>query len=100
MAHISIQSINNIDEQIAILFDKNWFQEDIIELRQLLLNKIPNHNVKEVTLGADRENIRFLWENAEFIINFDCYSQSCWFSSHDEMSKLSIQNLFNVLTTN
>ncbi len=98
MAHKTIQSINIIGEHITVLFKQNWFQEDIIELRQLLLNKLPNHNVKEVTLGADRENIRFQWLNAEFILNFDYYSQSCWFSVQDEMSMSTIQSLFDLLT--
>ncbi len=97
MTHIAIQSINLTDEQITILFTKNWFQEDILALRVLLLNTIPNHYVKEVTLGADRENIRFLWQGAEFILNFDYYSQSCWFSAQDDLSTSKIQPLFNLL---
>jgi len=98
MAHIAIQSINFIDEQITVFFEKSWFQEDIIDLRQLLLNKIPYHHVKEIILGADREDIRFLWQNAEFNLHFDYYSQSCWFSAHDEVSNSKIHPLFNHLT--
>lgn len=98
MANIAIQSINLINEQIAILFEKEWFQEDIIALHQLLLDKIPNHLVKEIIRGADRENIRFLWQNAEFILNFDYYSQSCWFSAQNKVSTSKIQPLFNILT--
>lgn len=98
MAHIAIQSINLISVQITVLFKKNWFQEDIIALRQLLLDKIPNHLIKEITLGADSENIRFLWQNAEFVLNFDYYSQSCWFNAQDEISTLAILPLFNLLT--
>jgi hypothetical protein len=98
MPRITIQSINFIDEQITILFDQSWFQEDIGKLRQLLLNKIPEHHVKEITLGADREDVRFQWLNAEFILNFDYYSQSCWVSAHDEVSTAEIQPLFNLLT--
>ncbi len=97
MPQITVQSINFADEQIAILFDQNWFQEDIIMLRQLLLSKIPDHQVKEVILGADRENIRFLWVSAEFVLNFDFYSQSCWICAQDEISTPKIQSLYNLL---
>lgn len=97
MSHITIQSINFIDEQVTVLFDQYWFQEDIIDLQQLLLSKVLEHHVKEVTLGADRENIRFQWRHAEFVLNFDYYSQSCWFSIQDEMSISEIQPLFNQL---
>lgn len=98
MHHITILSINFIEEKIILLFDQNWFQEDIVELRQLLLDKIPAHHVKEITLGADRENVRFQWLSAEFILNFDYYSQSCWFSAHDEISTSEMQPLFRLLT--
>lgn len=100
MSHIAIRSINLVDEQITILFKTSWFQEDIIVLRQLLLDKIPNHLVKEITLGADKENIHFLWLKAEFVLNFDYYSQSCWFSAQDNVSILAIPPLFNLLTQN
>jgi len=97
MSHIAIQSINFIDGQIIVLFDQSWFQEDIVTLRQLLLSKIPENHLKEITLGADREDIRFQWRDAQFILNFDYYSQSCWFNVQDETSKSEIHPLFNQL---
>lgn len=97
MSQITIQSIDLIQEQISILFEQDWFQEDIAGLRQILLNKIPDHHVQEVTLGADRETVRFQWLNDGFALDFDYYSQSCWFSAQDEMSASKIQVLFNKL---
>jgi hypothetical protein len=98
MADIAIKSIDLIDKSITIYFETSWFQEDMIELRQLILNKIPDHQVKEVIQGADRESIRFLGLKAEFILNFDYYSQSCWLNAHDEISAAKIQPLFNLIT--
>ena len=100
MPHITIQSINFIDDQITVLFEQNWFQEDIRTLSQLLLSKVIPHEVKEITLGADRENIRFQWQNTEFILNFDYYSQSCWFSAQNEASTSKVHPLFNLITQN
>lgn len=97
MDHIEIQSINLIDEHIAVLFEKEWFQEDILMLSKLLLGRLASYQIKENTLGADRENIRFLWLNAEFTLNFDYYSQSCWFNAQDELSTKQINALFNTL---
>jgi hypothetical protein len=97
MRQVTVQSITFFDEKIAIIFDQNWFDEDIIMLRQLLLNTIPYHQVKEVTLGADRENIRFVWLAAEFVLNFDFYSQSCWICPQDEISTPKIQSLYDLL---
>jgi hypothetical protein len=98
---MKIQSLDLIDKEISILFEETWFQEDITTLQQMLFNNIPNHIIKEKTVGADRENIRFLWlDNAELMLNFDYYSQSCWFSPQDEISSKQIQPLYNLLTNN
>lgn len=100
MPHIVIQSISLVNNQITVLFDQVWYQEDIIKLRQLLLNNIPNVSIKEVIIGADIESIRFQWKNTEFIVQFDYYSQSCWFDTQDSNSDSCTQDLFNLLTHN
>lgn len=100
MSTIAIQSINLINDQIIVFFDQSWFQEDITTLRQLLLSNILNLSIKEVIIGADLENVRFLWLNTEFILNFDYYSQSCWFDTQSSRSLTETNALFNLLTHN
>ena len=48
MNHNTIKSINCHNDQIAVLFEQSWYQEDISTLKQLLLNKIPSHQIKEI----------------------------------------------------
>ena len=100
MSSIAIQSINLVNNQILVLFDQSWFQEDIATLRQLLLNNVPNLCIKEIFIGADLENVRFLWLDTEFIVNFDYYSQSCWFDTQDPQTLVETNALFNLLTQN
>lgn len=97
MVSINIQQVELIDGIISIIFDNNWFQDDIIELSRQLFSKMDDPMIKEVILGADRESRRFLWQNAEFTLHFDYYSQSCWFSAHDEMSVDKIKPLHQLL---
>ena len=97
MSAISIQSINLIDNQITVLFNQSWFQEDIITLRQLLIGNISGLYIKEVNIGADLENVRFQWLEKEFILNFDYYSQSCWFDTDKGHNIPETQALFNFL---
>ena len=97
MKQMTIQSINYEDDHISIFFDRDWFQEDIVTLRQLILDQISNHQIREIIEGADRENIRFIWLHTDFILNFDYYSQSCWINTHDEISVPKIQRLFDLL---
>jgi len=100
MAPIKIQQIDLIDGIISIIYNGNWFQEDINELSRQLFNKIDDHIIKEVILGADRESRRFLWLNTQFTLHFDYYSQSCWFSPLDEMSVKKMKALHHLLTEN
>ena len=100
MPLIKIQSINLVNNQISVIFDQHWFQEDIISLRQLLFNNVSNLYIKEVTIGADLENIRFLWLDTEFTVNFDYYSQSCWFETQDSECLTEADSLFNLLIQN
>ena len=100
MPPITIQSINLVNNQIKVLFDRRWYQEDIITLRQLLLSNVSNLCIKEIIIGADLENIRFQWLEAEFIVSFDYYSQSCWFDTQDPHSLSETQALFTILTQN
>lgn len=100
MSSIKIQSINFVENQITVLFNQHWFQEDITNIRQLLLSNIPNLCIKEVVIGADLENVRFQWLDAEFTVSFDYYSQSCWFETQDSNHLTEIISLFDLLTQN
>jgi len=97
MSAIAIQSINLINNQITVLFNQHWFQEDITNLRQLLLSNVSNLCIKETIIGADLEQVRFQWLDTEFSVTFDYYSQSCWFDSPDPDSLTKNQSFFNVL---
>jgi len=85
-----ISAISNIDDQVMISFNAQWFQEDIPLLCQRVFSPLSDHEIKEKTVGADRENIRFIWEKSEFLLNFDFYSQSCWLSSVDVASQAAM----------
>ena len=100
MSSITVQSINCVNNKITVLFNQSWFQEDITTLRQLLLGNVSNVRIKEIVIGADLENIRFQWLDTEFILNFDYYSQSCWFDTQYSLSLTQTNDLFTLLTKN
>lgn len=100
MASIAVQAIAFANNQITILFNQNWFQEDINSLSQLLFNNITNIHIKEVTVGADLEHIRFQWQDTEFIMHFEYYSQSCWLDTQDPQGVIEINSLFTLLQQN
>jgi hypothetical protein len=100
MSSTTVQAINLEDEQITVLFNQHWFQEDINTLHKLLLKNNSNIAIKEVIIGADRENIRFHWLDTEFILNFECYSQSCWLEMQQPRDISKTRDLFNLLSKN
>lgn len=72
-----ITAITN-DNIIDIRFKAMWYQEDIPQLATLIFAKLPNVNIIEKQLGADRETYRLNFDTNYLILNFDYYSQSCW----------------------
>lgn len=76
---ISITSSEIINENsLQLIFADDWYQEDIPQLITIILSFLKDHQILESISGADRENCRFMWRTDYFIINFECYSQSCW----------------------
>ncbi|XPF92995.1 DUF3630 family protein [Colwellia sp. RE-S-Sl-9] len=72
----SVELVNQASLQIT--FVESWYQEDIPLLTSLVLNFLKDHYLIETTQGADREYTRFKWQNDYFLLNFECYSESCW----------------------
>ena len=92
-----ITEITVQDTYLTVFFSKSWFQEDIEELTQLAFFPLNSVTIQEKILGADRENIRFTWQDHYFILNFDCCSQSCWFEGQGDESTESLAKLYSAL---
>ena len=87
-----LASISLINENsLQLVFAKNWYQEDINALTTLILNSFEDHQVIETISGADREYCRFEWQKNYFIINFECYSESCWIE-HETTPNIALLN--------
>jgi hypothetical protein len=96
-------SVKRDEQQLIFSFlnfsHRFWFQEDINQLYQDVFSLLDDIEIKEVISGADRENIRFSWQiNYDFILNFDCYSQSCWLEAENELSQTKISMLYRSFT--
>lgn len=78
---ISIDFIDNTI--ITCTFDLDWHQEDIASLKKSLITAIGEVTEIEHIVGADRENIRFVWQTHYFTLNFECVSHSCWIEGDD-----------------
>jgi len=63
---------------LQLTFSDYWYQEDVPQLISNILSSLTDHHILENISGADRENCRFQWSTGYFIVNFECYSQSCW----------------------
>lgn len=73
-----IEKLITLNDALAIRFSHVWYQEDISELYSALIQKLSNAILLEHIIGADRESYRFEWQQLEYIIYFDFYSQSIW----------------------
>ena len=94
MSQNQICLITKQADHLTIQYAQEWFQEDIENLSTLIFSQIKSFEIQENIVGADRENIRFGWQNNYFILNFDCYSQSCWLEGQDEVSTSNLESLY------
>lgn len=94
----NIKSLTYQDDFLSILFNVEWYQEDISVLQGLILLPLTGHKIQETNIGADREDIRFIWNENYFVLNFDCYSQSCWIEAQDDSSKSYLLALHTTMT--
>ncbi len=98
---IFIDSIQLIERAIVVNLKSHWFQEDICQIQQVLLALDDSVEIQERIIGADRETVRFVWQSKYYyLLNFDCYSQSCWFEPQDEVSQNQLQKLLKSLQQN
>ena len=88
-------NVEKIREENILLFvfEQEWFQEDITELKKIILSKMENVAIIEHVKGADREDIRFSWCGAYFSLRFEYYSQSCWIETESSTDILILDPL-------
>lgn len=94
-----VKRIENKSEYLTIYFSQTWDQDDITILVEQLLAPHSGIKIQEHNLGADREDVRFSWDNHFFILNFDCYSQSCWIEGQDILGTEHLSALYLALST-
>ena len=94
----SIKSIEKKEDYLSITFTKAWNQEEISKLVALILRPTMPAKIVEKNMGADREDIRFMWDDHFFVLNFDCYSQSSWVEGHDHNAENYLEVLYLALT--
>jgi len=104
MQHIEnlvLSSAEVIEESsILIFFNSEWQQDNIHQLAKLVFAQLPGAMEIERVQGADRESIRIQWQQGFFVLNFECYSQSCWLEAEDEASRENLGLLHLQLVNN
>lgn len=98
---ISIASVTLINpNSLQVVFNDNWYQEDITTLALYVLCLLEDHHVIETISGADREYCRFEWQQNHFIINFECYSESCWIENETIPNTTLLNSIKQCLNSN
>lgn len=94
----SLESLTYQIDHLNVTFKHQWYQENIEALIALLFLPIIPVAIQEKIIGADRENIRFSWDDCYFVLNFDYYSQSCWIEGQDSASTEQLATLHLAIT--
>lgn len=97
--NIEISTVAIVNQaSLQINFNHNWYQEDVEEIKQHLFSLLSDHHIIEAIIGADREYFRFTWQQEYFILNFECYSQSCWIENETTPNAALLEKLKSALT--
>jgi len=98
LKNVQIKSMSLFEQRsLLINFNQEWFQENINQLKEYLLEQCSNIKELEVTIGADRAYIRFEYQRDFFTFQFECNSQSAWIEAEDETSRKTLPQLFSEL---
>lgn len=82
---------------ILISFTKEWDQDDIKELADLVFSKIAEQRIIEHIKGADREYTRFNFADDYLILHFESYSNACWIEAEDQLANKSLEKITALL---
>lgn len=75
------------NNSLQISFNKDWYQEDINNLAEFIFTKLKHCQITEEILGADMKYYRFEYNEHQFILHFECNSQSCWIEKEIDNDK-------------
>lgn len=89
-------NVSLVDDNLEIRFKDYWYQEDIEQLYQLLSDKLTDFSLVESLLGADRQTYRLTCNNQYLLLQFDYYSQSCWFSVEVDNDQALLSKLIDI----
>ena len=93
---LGISKITLIAEGVLqVQFNRNWSIDDYAQLSEYLLS-ITSAQALEHIQGADLQCLRLQFENAQLMLTFEEYSQSCWFECatiQDQHALLSLQQV-------
>jgi hypothetical protein len=96
-----VHKIENVtfdgQDLILISFTKEWDQDDIKELADLVFSKISEPRIIEHIKGADREYTRFNFADDYLILHFESYSNACWIEAEDQLPNKSLEKITALL---
>lgn len=83
------------EQAILILFPNYFEQEDLTLLAEFVLKEADSNLLEQLT-GADRLTVRFSYQSAYFVLQFEVYSQSCWIEAEDKQSEQQLEQLYKL----
>ena len=84
---------------IIMEVDLNWSQDDLPNIIEHYFQQYTLFDKIEWSKGADLESVRFKWQQHDFSINFECYSQSVWLECPEHNGAELLTALFQEMST-
>lgn len=99
-----MQQLNHIvlqdDSCLVLDFNHQWYQDDLTQLINVFFLSFQLLTKVEHIHGADCECVRFTYCDLSFILNFECYTRSCWIEAESHVDQLLMSDLLAYLQCN
>ncbi|GAA6205743.1 DUF3630 family protein [Thalassotalea sp. SU-HH00458] len=83
----------------AIIVDchYDWSQDDLTSMVERYFQQYVILQKVEYSQGADLASVRFKWQQHDFTLNFECYSQSIWIECPEHDSAALLAKLYQLM---
>jgi len=78
-------------------YSSDWSQDEFEILIQHFFITYIDCKQTDYSIGADRAMVRFNWQQYNFNLNLECYSQTAWIEADDELSTDNLSTLYHYL---
>lgn len=88
--------------EAVIVFEyiNNWHEGNVEQTLSNLAHDYDDLALLETVIGADRQSVRIEWQQYQYTLHIEHYSESVWLEPLDEQAQAKLSTLHTYLVNN